>query len=96
MATGWMPPPELVTQALGICFTDDGLVVTVSWNDGEQWAFPGGTVEPGETVQQALVRTPHPGYSSVKDGRQSRSMIITWLSGPSSARRATFASRTAS
>jgi hypothetical protein len=27
MAPGWVPLAELVTQALGICFTDDGLVV---------------------------------------------------------------------
>jgi ADP-ribose pyrophosphatase YjhB (NUDIX family) len=55
MATGWMPPPHLVTQALGLCFTADGLVVMVTW-DGRQWSFPGGTVEDGESVEQALVR----------------------------------------
>jgi hypothetical protein len=30
MAPGWMPPAEQVTQALGICFTADGLVVMVT------------------------------------------------------------------
>lgn len=55
MAPGWMPPAELVTQALGLCFTAEGLVVMVTWN-GRQWSFPGGTVEDGESVEQALVR----------------------------------------
>jgi 8-oxo-dGTP pyrophosphatase MutT (NUDIX family) len=55
MAAGWMPPMQLVTQALGLCFTADGLVVLVTW-DGRQWSFPGGTVEVGESVEQALVR----------------------------------------
>lgn len=55
MAPGWMPPADLVTQALGICFTPDGLVVMVS-TDGRRWTFPGGTVEPDETVEAALDR----------------------------------------
>jgi 8-oxo-dGTP pyrophosphatase MutT (NUDIX family) len=55
MATGWMPPSQLVTQALRLCFTANGLVVLVTW-DGRQWSFPGGTVEDGESVEQALVR----------------------------------------
>jgi 8-oxo-dGTP pyrophosphatase MutT (NUDIX family) len=55
MAPGWRPPARLVTQALGLCFTHDGRLVLVTW-DGRQWTFPGGTVEPGETVAQALVR----------------------------------------
>jgi 8-oxo-dGTP pyrophosphatase MutT (NUDIX family) len=55
MAPGWMPPAELVIQALGLCFTTAGLVVMVTW-DGRQWTFPGGTVEDGESVEQALVR----------------------------------------
>jgi ADP-ribose pyrophosphatase YjhB (NUDIX family) len=55
MAPGWMPPLGLVTQALGLCFTAEGLVVMVTW-DGRQWSFPGGTVEDGESVEQALVR----------------------------------------
>jgi 8-oxo-dGTP pyrophosphatase MutT (NUDIX family) len=55
MAAGWRPPTQLVTQALGLCFTADGLVVLVTW-DGRQWSFPGGTVEDAESVEQALVR----------------------------------------
>ncbi len=55
MAPGWTPPAELVTQALGLCFTADGQVVMVTW-DGQQWTFPGGTVEDGETVKQTLIR----------------------------------------
>ena len=55
MAPGWMPPAERVTQALGICLTADGLVVLVTW-DEQRWTFPGGTVEPGETIEAALVR----------------------------------------
>jgi ADP-ribose pyrophosphatase YjhB (NUDIX family) len=55
MAAGWMPPTHLVTQALGFCFTADGLVVLVTLDD-RQWSLPGGTVEDGESVEQALVR----------------------------------------
>src|SRR5215471_11289559 len=55
MAPGWMPPAGQVTQALGICVTADGRVVMVTWDD-EHWTFPGGSIEPGETVEQALVR----------------------------------------
>ena len=55
MAPGWMPPAEQVTQALGLCFTAGGLVVMVTWDD-LHWTFPGGTVEPGETVVQTLIR----------------------------------------
>ena len=46
MAPGWMPPAALITQALGLCFTSDGQVVMVT-SDGQQWTFPGGTVEDG-------------------------------------------------
>jgi 8-oxo-dGTP pyrophosphatase MutT (NUDIX family) len=55
MALGWMPRAHLVTQALGLCFTADGLVVMVTW-DGQRWTFPGGTVEDGGSIRQALIR----------------------------------------
>lgn len=49
------PPLAETTQALGICFTAERQIVLVTWND-EQWSLPGGTVEPGETLERTLVR----------------------------------------
>jgi ADP-ribose pyrophosphatase YjhB (NUDIX family) len=46
--------PE-TAQALGICATSEQQIVLVSW-DGEHWSLPGGTPEPGETLEQALAR----------------------------------------
>jgi ADP-ribose pyrophosphatase YjhB (NUDIX family) len=56
----WMPPPfrpprRSTTQALGLCFTADRLIVLVS-ADGRSWTLPGGTIEPGETAAQTLRR----------------------------------------
>ena len=50
----FMPPRSQITQASGICFTDDGLVVLVS--TGDHWSLPGGTTEEGETIEETLVR----------------------------------------
>jgi ADP-ribose pyrophosphatase YjhB (NUDIX family) len=59
----WRPPPfdppaEAVSQAYGVCFTGDRRIVLVSWGpaDDPYWTLPGGTVERGETVEEALVR----------------------------------------
>jgi ADP-ribose pyrophosphatase YjhB (NUDIX family) len=49
------PPLEETTQALGLCFTRNRRIVLVTWN-GEHWSLPGGTPEPGETLEQALAR----------------------------------------
>jgi len=49
------PPSERTTQALGACVTADGQIVLVTLN-GEDWTLPGGTVEPGETLEQTLAR----------------------------------------
>jgi 8-oxo-dGTP pyrophosphatase MutT (NUDIX family) len=49
------PPLDETTQALGICFTGDHRIVLVTWN-GEHWSLPGGSPEPGETLEQALAR----------------------------------------
>lgn len=49
------PPLTEATQALGICFTADAEIVLVTWN-GVDWTLPGGTVEPGETLEQTLAR----------------------------------------
>ena len=51
----FQPPLEDTTQALGICFTADHRIVLVTWN-GEHWSLPGGSLEPGETLEQALTR----------------------------------------
>jgi ADP-ribose pyrophosphatase YjhB (NUDIX family) len=49
------PPLAETTQALGICFTPDSRIVLVTWNDTD-WTLPGGTIEPGETLEQTLAR----------------------------------------
>src|SRR5262245_60647246 len=49
------PPLAKTSQALGVCFTAERQVVLVTWN-GRHWSLPGGTVEPGETLEQTLAR----------------------------------------
>jgi ADP-ribose pyrophosphatase YjhB (NUDIX family) len=49
------PPLAETTQALGACFTAGGAIVLVTPN-GREWTLPGGTVEPGETLEQTLAR----------------------------------------
>ena len=52
---GFDPPPDLITQASGVCFTEEGKVVLVS-KDGVGWQLPGGHLDAGETPQEAFVR----------------------------------------
>lgn len=49
------PPRALITQASGLCFTNDGLILLVA-GAGGTWSLPGGHPEPGETIEQTLVR----------------------------------------
>ncbi len=49
------PPLAETTQALGICFTPETQIVLVTWNDTD-WTLPGGTIEPGETLEETLTR----------------------------------------
>jgi hypothetical protein len=49
------PPSSETRQALGICFTPARTIVLVTWN-GTEWSLPGGTVEPGETLERTLAR----------------------------------------
>jgi ADP-ribose pyrophosphatase YjhB (NUDIX family) len=51
----FLPPLEETTQALGICFTAERQIVLVTVN-GQDWSLPGGTIEPGETLEQTLAR----------------------------------------
>jgi ADP-ribose pyrophosphatase YjhB (NUDIX family) len=51
----FLPPLERTTQALGICFTAERQIVLVTWNETD-WSLPGGTIEPGETLEQTLAR----------------------------------------
>ena len=53
--SGFIPPRNLVTQASGICFTHDGLIVLIT-SDGSSWGLPGGHPEDGETIEAALIR----------------------------------------
>lgn len=55
----WKPGGNLtrfkpLTQAYGICFTKNGRVLIVK--DAKDWLLPGGTIEKGETPEQALIR----------------------------------------
>ena len=50
-----LPPRTLITQASGLCFTSDGMIVLVAGAEGT-WSLPGGHPEPGETIEQAFVR----------------------------------------
>jgi 8-oxo-dGTP pyrophosphatase MutT (NUDIX family) len=49
------PPIDETSQALGICFTGDHRIGLVTWNAAD-WSLPGGTPEPGETLERALAR----------------------------------------
>jgi ADP-ribose pyrophosphatase YjhB (NUDIX family) len=49
------PEPPDCNQAYGICFDEWGQVVLVRLQ-GDYWNLPGGGVEPGETLEKALVR----------------------------------------
>lgn len=51
----FLAPEQMVHQASGLCFTVDGMVVLVT-TDGEVWSLPGGHIEQGETIEQALLR----------------------------------------
>ncbi len=60
----WFDPPfrpePPCNQAYGICFTEAGTIVLGAWDgdgDGERyWNLLGGGVEPGDTLEDSLVR----------------------------------------
>ena len=41
---------------IGLALDDDGRVLLVYDDDAEQWVVPGGSVQPGETLQESVVR----------------------------------------
>jgi 8-oxo-dGTP pyrophosphatase MutT (NUDIX family) len=55
MAPGWRPSNGQITQAHRVCFTEDGGVV-LAVLPPKRWNLPGGTIEPGESPEDALVR----------------------------------------
>jgi 8-oxo-dGTP pyrophosphatase MutT (NUDIX family) len=55
MPPAFVPPRELTTQAYGVCFTEHRKIVLVTTGDG-RWNLPGGSPEPGETLEAALER----------------------------------------
>ena len=50
-----LPPHHQITQASGVCFTDTGKIVLVGSGNG-RWSLPGGHPEPGETIEETLIR----------------------------------------
>ena len=55
-----MSEDKVVDVAVGVLIREDGRVLLASRPEGKPWAgyweFPGGKLEDGETVHQALVR----------------------------------------
>lgn len=56
----WLPPPfrpprEQVIQAYEVCFMAEEKIVLIS-SDGQLWNLPGGTLELGESPEEALIR----------------------------------------
>ena len=49
------PEPPDCNQAYGICFTNAGEIVLIR-TDPDYWNLPGGGVEPGESLEDALIR----------------------------------------
>lgn len=52
------PEPPHTNQAYGICFTGTGMIVLGSgdFDGGRHWNLLGGGVEPGETLEDCLIR----------------------------------------
>jgi 8-oxo-dGTP pyrophosphatase MutT (NUDIX family) len=48
-------PLELCQQVYGVCFIGDGIVI-VKNGLKNTWGFPGGTVEPGESIEETFKR----------------------------------------
>jgi len=48
----FLPPRELITQASGLCFTDEHKIVLVS-TDGETWQLVGSHPEASEAIEDA-------------------------------------------
>lgn len=55
MPASFVPPRELTTQALGLCFTEHRKIVLVAGAD-RQWTLPGGHPQDGESPEEALAR----------------------------------------
>jgi ADP-ribose pyrophosphatase YjhB (NUDIX family) len=50
-----LPPREQITQASAVCIADNGRIVLVGGGNDE-WSLPGGHLEPGESLDDALMR----------------------------------------
>ncbi|MDP3956121.1 MAG: NUDIX domain-containing protein [bacterium] len=47
---------DKVTQAYGVCFVGDKIIVVYSIKGDERWILPGGSIEKGETFEESLKR----------------------------------------